>query len=69
MSLSLNEHDVRVIAGIASVIAGLLVVIAGIFAQDVAIMTFGAGLMGAPGVASALRATPPEGEPDASSDG
>ena len=56
MPLSLTNKDVKVIAGVASVIAGLLIVVAGIFARDIAIMTFGAGLLGAPGVVSAAYA-------------
>lgn len=53
MGLSIDSTDVKAIAGIGLVIAGLLIVGAGIWRADIALITLGAGLLGAPGVAAA----------------
>lgn len=55
MPLSIDMTDVKVLGGVALVIAGLLVIVFGLWRQDVAMLTFGAGLLGAPGVVSAVK--------------
>lgn len=62
MPLSIDTTDVKVLGSIAVIIAGLLVVIAGVWRGDVALITLGAGLLGAPGVAAAVTTQPPQKE-------
>ena len=59
MPLSLNSSDVKTISGIAAVVAGMIIIAAGIYREDTALITFGAGLIGAPGIATTLRQEQP----------
>lgn len=54
MGPSISASDVKTITGIALVVAGLLVVVAGVWRADVSLITLGAGLLGAPGIASSV---------------
>lgn len=55
MGLSIDGTDVKAIAGIGLVIAGLVLVIGGVWKGDVTLVTLGAGLLGAPGIAAASK--------------
>lgn len=47
--------DIPTITGILTVGAGFIAVVVGLVRNDLPVMTFGAGLLGAPGFALALK--------------
>ena len=53
MALSIDGNDVKVIGSIVAILAGFIIIVAGAWRADIALVTAGAGLLGAPGIVSA----------------
>lgn len=47
--------DIPTVTGVLTATAGFIVIVVGLARNDVSVMTFGAGLLGAPGFALALK--------------